>query len=513
MPKLQKQTGFTIVELLVVIVVIGILAAITIVSYAGISAKATVASLQSDLAASAQQLKLARVYTGAYPATIDCSKAEDATNKCLRASPGSTYTDYVVDDSSNPQSFMLVEMKDGLYYSITDTAAPTLIESKYWKQISPGDSHTCAIASDSQAYCWGRGANGRLGNDSGADSYVPVPVSTSGVLSGKTLKSISSGSDHTCAVASDNMAYCWGYGWYGQMGSGINSGSNAVPVAVSTSGVLSGKTIKSISSAYEHTCAIASDDQAYCWGTNVDGRLGNNSTISSNAPVAVDTSGILSGKTIKSISGDTHHTCVIASDDQAYCWGDNNYGSLGNNSTTQSLVPVAVSTSGVLSGKTIKSLKVGGYTTCVIASDNLAYCWGNGSAGHLGNNSISNSLVPVAVNTSSALSGKTIKSITGGTGNHACVVASDNQSYCWGSNDYGQLGNNSTTQSLVPVAVSTSGVLSGKTIMSISGGGWNTCAITSEYQAYCWGYNAYGGLGDNSTTQRLVPVLVTPLSS
>jgi len=284
--------------------------------------------------------------------------------------------------------------------------------------------------------------------------------------------------------------------------------SSSVPVAVNTSGVLSGKTIKSISAGSSMSCAIASDNLAYCWGYNsTSGRLGNNSTVNSSVPVAVYTGGVLSGKTIKSISAGNGHTCVIASDNQAYCWGMNWYGQLGNNTTTDSLVPVAVNTSGVFSGKTIKSISVGTHNTCAIASDNLAYCWGYNSNGQLGINSTTNSSVPVAVSTSGALSGKTILSILGGNYTN-CAVASDNKAYCWGYNTNGQVGNNSTTDSWVPAAVYSSGVMSGKSVDYISGdlaSTFHTCAHTTDNLIYCWGIG--GTLGDGTLTQSLVPVL------
>ena len=152
---------------------------------------------------------------------------------------------------------------------------------------------------------------------------------------------------------------------------------------------------KQTSGGWSRSCAIASDDKAYCWGYNSEGNLGNNSTANSKVPVAVNTSGVLAGKTIKQISAGSSHTCAIASDDKAYCWGSNDFGRLGNNSTANSRVPVAVNTSGVLAGKTIKQISAGGTHTCAIASDDKAYCWGVGLA--LGNNSINNSLVPTHV--------------------------------------------------------------------------------------------------------------------
>ena len=317
------------------------------------------------------------------------------------------------------------------------------------KQTSGGWSRSCAIASDDKAYCWGYNSEGNLGNNSTANSRVPVAVNTSGVLAGKTIKQISAGSSHTCAIASDDKAYCWGYNSEGNLGNNSTANSR-VPVAVNTSGVLAGKTIKQISAGSSHTCAIASDDKAYCWGYNSEGNLGNNSTANSRVPVAVNTSGVLAGKTIKQISAGSSHTCAIASDDKAYCWGYNSEGNLGNNSTANSRVPVAVNTSGVLAGKTIKQISAGSSHTCAIASDDKAYCWGYNSEGNLGNNSTANSRVPVAVNTSGVLAGKTIKQISAGS-SHTCAIASDDKAYCWGVGL--ALGNNSINNSLVPTHV------------------------------------------------------------
>ena len=264
---------------------------------------------------------------------------------------------------------------------------------------------------------------------------------------------------------------------------------------------------KQSSASFYHSCAIALNGRAYCWGSGNSGKLGNGSTASSRVPVAVNTSGVLAGKTIKQISAGENHTCAIASDNRAYCWGSNKNGQLGNGSTADSNVPVAVNMSGALAGKTIKQMSVEFSTSCVVASDNRAYCWGSNKNGQLGNGSTADSNVPVAVNMSGALAGKTIKQILAG-GDHGCVVASDDKMYCWGLNNNGELGNNSSVNSSVPVAVNTDGVLAGKTIRQMSAGFSSTCAVDSEYNMYCWGYNDNGQLGNNSTNNSRVPARV-----
>ena len=209
------------------------------------------------------------------------------------------------------------------------------------KQVLAGMSNTCAVASDNKAYCWGNNISGALGNNSTTNFSIPVAVNTEGVLAGKIIKSISDSNIHTCAIASDDKAYCWGAGSSGQLGNGTTS-MTKVPAAVNTTGVLAGKTIKQISAGTSHTCAIASDDKAYCWGAGSSGQLGNGTTSMTKVPVAVNTTGVLAGKTIKQISAGSSHTCAIASDDKAYCWGDGYPGQLGNGSTVNSSVPVHV---------------------------------------------------------------------------------------------------------------------------------------------------------------------------
>ena len=361
------------------------------------------------------------------------------------------------------------------------------------------------------AVTWGANGWGQLGDNSTTYSKVPVAVHTAGVLAGKTLTAISTGERHSCAVA-DGKAYCWGNNYSGQLGNNSTTDSR-VPAAVNTSGVLAGKTITAIAAGDFHTCAVA-DGKAYCWGNNYSGRLGNNSATDSSVPVAVNTSGVLAGKTVTAISTGGSHSCVLA-DGKAYCWGDNAYGQSGNNSTTDSLVPVAVNTSGVLAGKTITAISAGGSFTCAV-SDGRAYCWGGNSYRQLGTNSPTAtpddcwpsdcSRVPVAVNTSGVLAGRTVSAITAG-GVHTCVVA-DGKAYCWGTNgSSGRLGNNSTRFiSKVPVAVA-SGVLAGKKVTAITAGDYHTCAV-ADGQTFCWGRNKYGRLGNNGEMRSRVPVAV-----
>ena len=182
--KSPKSSGFTIVELLVVIVVIGILAAITIVAYTGISQKAVSSALQSDLANASTQLKMYQVDNGAFPVGLDCSATPAANTICLKSSSGNTYTYYQVNNSANPQTFSLHAGKSNIYYHIADNSSPTVITSvvatggtltidgAYRVQtFTSSGTLTVTISGDAEVLVIGGGGGGSVGGG-GAGGYL-----------------------------------------------------------------------------------------------------------------------------------------------------------------------------------------------------------------------------------------------------------------------------------------------------------------------------------------------------
>lgn len=308
---------------------------------------------------------------------------------------------------------------------------------------------------------------------------------------------IDTGRSYTCAIA-NQRAYCWGLNTVGQLGDASNTQrTRAVPV--STAGVLAGKNVTDISTSTGNgtqvTCAVA-DGAAYCWGDNASGQLGNNSTVDSNIPVAVSTAGVLAGRTITAVGVGHSHACAVA-DSLVFCWGANASGQLGQNNTTPSLVPVAVLTTGVLSGKTITDVSGGTAHTCAVGSG-AAYCWGVNGSGQVGDNSITTRLAPVAVVATGVLNGKTVTQIESKT-IHTCVVASSD-GFCWGENGSGELGNNSTVDSRVPVAYNTIG----KNITSITAGTSRSCLVATDQTTYCWGL---ANIGNGTAAAPRVPTI------
>jgi alpha-tubulin suppressor-like RCC1 family protein len=192
------------------------------------------------------------------------------------------------------------------------------------------------------------------------------------------------------------------------------------------------------------------------------------------------------------------HTCALTSAAALYCWGDNAGGDLGNGSTTMSDVAVAVS--GL--GSTVVAMTAGKEHTCAVLGTGTVECWGSNTEGQIGNGTTSASETsPQAV---SGLSGVT--GIAGG-GYHTCAVTSEGSVWCWGSNADGQLGTTSVTMSETPLEVP---AVSGA--VSVVTGASHTCVLTSAGSVWCWGNNAEGEAGNGTTSATAAPTAL-PSSS
>lgn len=334
-----------------------------------------------------------------------------------------------------------------------------------------------------------------------------------------------SGTYKTCAIVTNEL-YCWGINsdknfdgtslagedFSGQLGDGTTTNSLIPVKVVQDAGLLKDKVVDDVVSEQFHNCALA-QGKVYCWGRNQYGQLGNGTTTDSTVPVQVG--GALASKTVTAIGGASDVGCAIA-DSQIYCWGRNERGQLGDGTTTNRNTPTLISTLNIGSPYTPTLLSTSGSrakSMCAVI-DGKAYCWGANEVGQLGDNSTTQRNVPTKVYDSGVLSGKTILAISqdgyyngqGGAYPHACVVASDNKAYCWGANSSGQLGDNSTTNRRTPVAVraNSGDALYGKSVQDIVVGLQHTCALANS-KVYCWGENSIGMVGDNTSTDRSVP--------
>jgi alpha-tubulin suppressor-like RCC1 family protein len=296
------------------------------------------------------------------------------------------------------------------------------------------------------------------------------------------------------AVALDagGSAYAWGRNNGGQLGNGTTTGS-AVPVQVQAPAGVSLSGLSAGGIAY--TLGIGSDGNAYAWGAQSTGLLGNGTGVGSTVPTPVSTP---AGVTFTQVSAGLIHALALGSDGNAYAWGSNAWGMLGNGTNTSSSVPVQVQAP---AGVTFTQVSASGTQSFALAANGDLYAWGSNGSGQFGNGDTTGSLVPVQAYASA---GVTFTQVSAG-GNYSMALGSDGRVYASGANNAGQLGDGTITDSQVPVQVQ---LPAGLTFTQVTSGNTSSFAVASDGNAYAWGSNADGVLGDGTSAPQYLPVRV-----
>ncbi len=390
-----------------------------------------------------------------------CALLTNGTSKCWGYDGAGQFADGTQDDSSSP------------------VASSRLTESVV--SLVAGEVHTCGLTARGGVLCWGGDMDFQLGDNR------PLGLSSPGQVTGlgSGVTAISAGQFFTCALNSAGAVLCWGNDAVGELGTGSYAAATSLPVAtkIKTGG-------KAIAAGSEHACALTNAGGVLCWGLNDYGELGDGTTDRSADPVVV--TGLSSPAT--AIGAGHRHSCALDSSGKVLCWGWNWYGQLGDGTTTDSSVPVAVG--GVSAAK---ALSTGGWHSCAVTAIGGVLCWGDNAFGQLGNGTTTSSTVAVAVTGISS----GIASVAAGD-EHTCAVTTAGGVLCWGLNNYGQLGDGTTTNSSSPVPVA--GLSSG--VAAVAAGRNHTCALMAQGNVMCWGYNSAGGLGDSTFAGRTKPVVV-----
>jgi alpha-tubulin suppressor-like RCC1 family protein len=345
------------------------------------------------------------------------------------------------------------------------TAAP-ILGNHAFTELALGDFHSCGLQANGEAFCWGTNSKGQSGNGLSGDENIGSPLV---VIGGFIFSSLTAGGAHTCGVLTSGASACWGNNVVGQLGVASNQ-DKFEPTQVAGE-----HRFTSISaSTATHTCALDDTGAAWCWGENEWGRLGDGTETARNAPVAVS-----GGLTFASISSGGGHTCALTTDGTAYCWGYNVRGQVGDGTDINRLVPVTVATPLKFS-----MIKAGLTHTCALTTDNLAYCWGDNVAAALGDGTFDPKNTPVPVE-----GGNQFVTITLGE-RHACGLTPQGIALCWGYNQYGALGDGTFITRTEPVPISLP-----ISFKRIAAGAYHTCGISTSNVTYCWGNNEGHQLG------------------
>ena len=409
--------------------------------------------------------------------------------------------------------------------ALTDASGASTQSQARMRYITAGDNHTCIVLSNNSVKCFGMGADGQLGNGStnNIGDSTASSVATSTVVSlgtGRTVRSISAGAAHTCALLDNATVKCWGYGAVGALGYGstANKGDSTGQMGDLLPAVAlgTGRTALQISVGSQHSCALLDNHSVKCWGRGTYGQLGIGSTATigiaagemGDSLVAVV---FAAGRSARSIAAGSNHTCAILDNASVVCWGRGSSGQLGQGAISNigysgSATVASTPAIDLGSGRTALAISAGDAHTCAILDNAAVKCWGSGGNGRLGSGATANlgdgagemGRLPGTVNIGAD---RTARAISAGIA-HTCAVLDNATVKCWGNGASGNLGYgnqnnvgdnpNQMGTNLAAVALGT-----GRTALAISAGGAHTCAVLNDATLKCWGDGSSGQLGSS----------------
>lgn len=353
-------------------------------------------------------------------------------------------------------------------------------------QLSSGAYGTCAIYTTKRLYCWGSNGSQQLGLGSSAKtSYATRPYPVKGMSASPA--SVGNGYSSACATLVTGSIVCWGRNTTGQLGT-TNQGAYlraATPIAslLSPWQAPSNTTLGT-----RNVCFRDNNQTVKCLGGNSVGQLGNGNNTASNVPVQVAViTGASEATQARQIATGSNHTCARLANKNVKCWGINNYRQLGTPTNAVAWVNTPVDVPN-LSNNVTQIASMADHT-CAIHESGAASCWGADQYGQLGDGTVA----PFKGNVTVDGLGADAKQISTGVG-HSCALITGGAVRCWGSNEFGQLGNGTTTTSAKPVSV----IGLSRPAIEISAGGYHTCARLDNNQIYCWGRGTKGQLGNGS---------------
>jgi alpha-tubulin suppressor-like RCC1 family protein len=380
------------------------------------------------------------------PASISIT----ATDTVLSTVESTIYTAEVLDALGDPTGIEPV-------WSVSNPALATIDESGELSTTGNGSLYVIATAGDVR------------------DSVsLRITMSYDDITVGET---------GSCAHTFTNDLWCWG----------SPRGNDTSGIVLNPTKVKGGHAFYGASMGVGVGCSVVTGFTAYCWGDPTDGHLGTGGGHDGILPAQVT-----GGFEYSSVSVGREHACSITVALQAVCWGKNAWGEIGDSTTPGgSRSPVLVA-----GGHEFTVIRAGGYTTCALTvgsgNGGKAWCWGANGDGVLGIDSALGNFVtrPYPVVNSGAYQQLTVG------GNHQCGLTMAGAGECWGKNDQGQLG---TGGSALEIRSSPEPVAGGHTFINISAGLEHTCAVDTDFKAWCWGSRSLG----NAVAQSDVPVLVS----
>jgi len=341
-----------------------------------------------------------------------------------------------------------------------------------WTDFAVGTHHGCALRSTGEAYCWGSNRHSQLATAQ-TNPFESTPIK----VSDGPWMTVFAGNDQTCFGDLQRNTSCAGRTGFGQLGT---TGSHATPTRESTQAQWT-----AIDAGTESTCAIDSANSLYCWGNNANGNVGDGSGLDRQTPTLVPLQPGAGGWSHVAVGDDA---CAIDDLGYLYCWGDDNDAEVGNGSIASIKTPYDVSQGTQFS--TVATTK----HTCTMEASTI-YCWGRNYDHEIDSSANTPELSKVTI-------GSSYIDVAAGVA-HTCALQSGGAAWCWGFNNVGCLGTNDTNGRSSPTQVTANGQPAFDRILA---GKYTSCGLVNATgEAWCWGNNAEGELGDMTTVDQQAP--------
>ncbi|MEV6490395.1 hypothetical protein AB0M20_17470, partial [Actinoplanes sp. NPDC051633] len=350
--------------------------------------------------------------------------------------------------------------------------------------VAAGRAHSCAVTSVGALYCWGNDSDGQLGD---GDPLAAVTRAVPVQMGEMTIAvQVDAGEEHTCALEYRGGVFCWGDNSSGQLGVGDTTDRHAA-AAVRFPDREPPYLLVEVTTGENHSCAIDEDGAAWCWGSADKGQLGRGGSTDADRPVRVSTASGLTDPVVDIAAGG-NTTCAATAAGVAWCWGAGARGQLGNGGLADSDEPVRVAGAGV-----VRQIAVGKQAACAVDENGRASCWGRTASG---------------VETRAAAQGGPRFAQLAVGGEHVCGLDTLGAGWCWGSGGKGQLGGGDTADVTTPQRITRD---TNAALRDLDSGDQHTCALDARYVAYCWGNGDTGRLGIGAGGAARVPVKVLGL--
>lgn len=437
----------------------------------------------------------------------------DATS--LTATFTTTGADVAVNGVSQTNGDTINNFTQPVVYTVTALDGTT---AQYTVTVTVGQFYNiqgsvnsfCALDTNGTVYCWGNNGSGQVGNGTYNNESHPTAVYNPNNI---VFKSLTGFNYNFCATDESKNLYCWGGGSYGQIGNGYGRNESSpskvqLPIDDVTQETV---TFTSISIGNNSICGVGTNKHVYCWGNNQYGQIGNGTNTNALVPTQI----VMADSSAESedfVEVATNYygngsTCAVASSGNVYCWGGGLHGALGNGSTSN--VNKATLVTMPTNGDKFKHIIGMGNGNCVLTTTNTVYCWGYNNSGEGGNGiNYADILTPTAIAMPQLDDGEPESFATMTTSvNTACAISNWGISYCWGFGWNGQRGDGLTSNLNVPVKPQLP-----NQVYSISSSYYQNatlCAIDINHQVYCWGYGIYGQIGNGTTSDATTPMPIS----